>query len=236
MKHINFYPKSKLVKEVVSAPQPVRSPNWYKDAPIYENLNDGSSAKSLIVDNGNKNHTVKACIPFFDALTAGYTFNLWCDIQVSIVNGATRITWLELTKELEPVGFKLETHVPTSVGYTAFNFSWLYPWGIKTPKGYSCLFTHPVNRHDLPFLSASGIIDTDTYGLWGPHPFAIQKDWVGVIPAGTPIIQVIPFKRDEWKSSIDESLTDWGTLQTYKRNLTFRGYYKNNFWHKKKYS
>ena len=36
-------------------------------------------------------------------------------------------------------------------------------WTIEAPEGYSVLFTHPVNRFDLPFTTLTGMVDCDRY-------------------------------------------------------------------------
>ena len=36
-------------------------------------------------------------------------------------------------------------------------------WTIEAPAGYSLLFTHPVNRPDLPFTTLTGLVDSDLY-------------------------------------------------------------------------
>jgi len=88
---------------------------------------------------------------------------------------------------------------------------------------------------NLPFITTTGIMDTDKWGIWGNQPFALQSGWEGVIPAGTPIIQVFPFKRDDWKHRIDDSLTKWGNNENIRRTSKLQGYYKNNAWQKKSF-
>jgi hypothetical protein len=49
-----------------------------------------------------------------------------------------------------------------------------------------------------------GIVDTDTYNAAVNFPFVLNEPnkFEGLIPAGTPIAQVIPFKREFWEMSI----------------------------------
>jgi hypothetical protein len=232
---IKFYPQSRLIKEVVPAPQVMTVPKWFKDLPLYQKDDFYFTDDKLIVENGKANYGAKTCIPFLDSFTTGYSFNLWCDIQVRISsNGLQRITWATLDPALTPVsGRSMLEGFPTPNGFTDLIFSWQTRWGIKTPKGYSCLFTHPLNRTDLPFLTTTGIVDTDRWGIWGNQPFHMQKDWEGTIEAGTPIIHIYPFKRNNWKSEIDDTLTEWATYEDIKRSSKFRGYYKNKYWSKK---
>jgi hypothetical protein len=229
MKKITFYPKNNLVKEIIPPPKPVQIPEWFKKIPIYTNRDN-----NLFVSNGEPNYSVKTCMPFLDSFLSGYTIDLWCDIQIRYENDLPLITWGNINDELSPVLHRPnDAGLPVQDGFFPFIFSWISHWGIKTPKGYSSLFTHPLNRTDLPFITTSGIMDTDGWGIWGNQPFALKKDWEGVLPAGTPIVQILPFKRDNWKSSIDDSLTNWAVHENIRRSSKFRGYYKSKYWVKK---
>jgi hypothetical protein len=108
-------------------------------------------------------------------------------------------------------------------------------WSIKTPKGYSSIFTHPINRVDLPFYTLGGVVDTDGWGDAGSHPFLLKKGWEGIIEKGTPIIQVIPFKRENWLSDIDNTMTKEYDKQIGKRDSYLKDYYKNFIWSSKSY-
>lgn len=87
-------------------------------------------------------------------------------------------------------------------GYYQEHFAWYPDWAVELPEGYSALYTHPLNRFDLPFFMTIGIIDNDKVNLPGTMPFFIAKGFEGTIPAGTPYAQIIPFKREDWKSEI----------------------------------
>jgi hypothetical protein len=234
---IKFYPESKLIKEVIPPPQILRVPEWFKSVPLYEKRESHNANNKLIVEGGFTNYSVKTCMPFLDSLTTGYSFNLWCDVQVKIgLDGTPRMTWANNEISLSPVFSRpMPENFPVPNGFSPLVFSWISKWGIKTPKGYSCILTHPFNRTDLPFLTTTGIMDTDKWGIWGDQPFHIQKDWEGILEAGTPIIHIYPFKRDNWNSEIDESLTEWANYENIRRTSKFRGYYKNKYWSKKSF-
>ena len=76
-------------------------------------------------------------------------------------------------------------------------------WTIESPPGYSLLFTHPVNRADLPFTTLTGLVDTDAYRDVNVHFPAHWHDLAfnGVLPKGTPVAQCIPVKRESWAAS-----------------------------------
>ena len=92
---------------------------------------------------------------------------------------------------------------PSPIGYYEEHFAWYPEWGIQVPEGYSALFMTPMNRFDLPFLNTSGVVDNDKVHLLGTFPFFIVKDWEGVIPKGTPFLQVLPFKREDWEHNVE---------------------------------
>jgi hypothetical protein len=57
-------------------------------------------------------------------------------------------------------------------------------------------------RDDLPFYSLPSIVDTDRHPAPVNFPFFLRKDFTGILESGTPIMQIIPFKREEWKSEV----------------------------------
>jgi hypothetical protein len=54
-----------------------------------------------------------------------------------------------------------------------------------------------------------------------------------VIKAGTPIVQLIPFKRDAWESKIVENPFPGGDFRARHRIV---GWYKDVIWKKKEFS
>jgi len=178
--------------------------------------------------------TVKKCVPFLDSLTAGYQIPLAADL-----------TWDGENKEFHsntPTHINSD-HVPSQTmnlpvpsEYDSQPHKWINFWHIKTPKGYSTLFTHPINRSDLPFLSFTGIVDTDKHPLIINFPFWLRKDFEGTIKAGTPIIQLIPFKRDNWDMKILDSGQSYSYPYEHKVEEPPFGFYKRNFWSKKRFS
>jgi hypothetical protein len=105
---------------------------------------------------------------------------------------------------------------------------------VQTPKGYSLLVGHPLNRLDLPFFTLSGVVDADGVLTDGNLPFLLRKGFEGLIPAGTPFAQLIPIKREEWKLQKDEGLVQVSS-DNGKMAASRMGYYKAKFWQKKKY-
>jgi hypothetical protein len=177
--------------------------------------------------------TMKNCVPILDSLTAGYLITLPVDIfkrkgmdEVSVNSPISIVT--EHVKSQT-------SFFPVPEEYEEQPHKWTNHWKITTPKGYSCLFIHPLNSPQLPFHSFSGIVDTDKHPLIINFPFVFKKDFEGVIPAGTPIIQIIPFKRDSWDLKVIDDKEFVPYEKTYEVFNPPFSWYKKYFWSKKEY-
>jgi hypothetical protein len=128
-------------------------------------------------------------------------------------------------------------HVPAPNGYCSQEFTWKQPWIPQLPDGYSMLYTQPFNRTDLPFLNLTAIIDNDKFYMENNtnHPFFIKEGFEGIIPKGTPYMQMIPIKRDSWKSEFKDH-DPLLSLSVSKIRQYFMGGYKKLFWQKKEYN
>ena len=193
--------------------------------------------------------TVKRCIPFLDAMTAGYTILNHIDLYIfQKTDGDVRFKYLDsehkAALEMHP---PIETHSNAQVPGTPFEhmtiLKYLNPWRIQTPKNYSLLFLPPANRFDLPCIPLVGLVDTDEYRNVVNFPFIIptlQKDEKEhFIPKGTPIVQVIPIKREAWKQKI--TIYDDKVLQETKKhreNISAdrEDYYRRKLWRRKVYN
>lgn len=175
-------------------------PDWYKKTPSY--FSDDGSKKPT--PDGLKTGTIKRCMPVFDAIGAGYLIPLAVDVYVhkTIKDGQSiqTFSWAAFDiiqfHPIEQVSFHPKSNNEDS-GVPKFINLWI----TKTPKGYSTLFIAPVHRQ-APFEILPGLVDTDTYNAAVNFPFVITDfNFDGIIPAGTPIAQAIPIKRESWKST-----------------------------------
>jgi hypothetical protein len=175
----------------------------------------------------------KACVPFLDSLTSGYMIYTHQDIVVSQDdNGKPFLSW--------PMGpdpavvRSVYQNLPVPVGHSDLHFAWKITFGFELPKGYSILITHPLNRFDLPFTTVSGIVDEGV--PWGgTFTFWIKDNFEGIIPKGTPIAQMIPFKGENWKSEKADYLIEYAKSKAHERRTTISGYYKKFIHRKKKF-
>jgi hypothetical protein len=239
---IEFYPSFKDAEDFFEPPLPAvhaNIPEWLRKTPKYRH-----GDTSFIVQNGENNLSVRHCIPMLEGFTSGYVVVLNRDIQVRILpNKRYSVTWTNggsnlpdcVTPRQENEMRPESSSFPVVEGYERAEFNWMPYWNIKTPRGYSCIFTHPINRIDLPFYTLGAVVDTDGWGEAGNHPFLIKKGWEGIIPQGTPLFQIIPFKRDNWKSSIRLDLVREYIKKVAARDRLVRGWYKKHAWATKSY-
>jgi hypothetical protein len=202
-------------------------PEWYKNTHSYQN----DEKLSRYVDGGKQTTaTVKKCMPVFDVLTSGYLILTHEDIILRKENGGTSFVATNSFFAHPVEQAKLHPAVkPTD----AFVGKYVHSWGIKTPVGYSCLFLPPVHRSNIISILPA-IVDTDSYNIPVQFPFVLgDENFEGTIPAGTPVAQVIPFKREIWKA--EYSKADFSsTKKIYEYiNQTIFNAYKNRFWSKK---
>lgn len=228
-KKIKFIPDSEHTYSSLNSPAPSKTfiPEWYKKA---QNFLGGK----MIQHDYGINKSFKMCAPFMDSLIAGYIIELPYDVIVERQGSKVFFGWRETEKLIEPRNNAPE--LPRPSGHYPEMYAWVMNWGIKTPSGYSVIVTHPFNRHDLPFITTSGIIDSDEYSQSGELPFFLNSEFEGVITAGTPIAQVIPFKRESWESEKSEYNKSWSDRQRYLIRRVTHGAYRKLFWQRKSYS
>jgi hypothetical protein len=185
--------------------------------------------------------TWKACPAVFDVMGSGYTYKTPCDIEFAEdAAGNIQASVLDTRHpnfllDREPLPQFLHPR-----GYHEKHFAWWADWAVELPEGYSALYTQPLNRFELPFLTTSGIVDNDKVHLPGTMPFFILKGVTGILPAGTPYAQIIPFKREHWESEIDLSLTQpemsaKNQANSAKYRIPGGGIYQKEVWERRKY-
>lgn len=207
MKNIVFTDTVGVFEEFYPKTSTALIPDWYRNLDSYMNHN-----KKRPRGDGKTNGTIKRCMPVFDALTAGYILVTYVDVfvsqkqEITSENGilSTKHPWYEWPS-FNPIDFhpiEQAPNHPNNTGHKSLYPKWVNPWAIKTPPGYSTLFVQPFHRESI-FTIFPGVVDTDTYSAAVNLPFVLNDPFFeGLIPAGTPMAQVIPFKRESWKMSI----------------------------------
>lgn len=180
------------------------SPEWWKKGKVAE------------VVNGQVNKTIRSCPAMTDWLSSGYLILANRDMLVK--NGITdhdsdsMYYHTEDSETTHMEKYASQTH-PTVQMHDAFNymstsdapvkdaFKMSNTWNITTPPGYSCFYLDPFLFQNEYFATWQGIIDTDRFNVNKDNSqiiFYPKVDHSFVIKKGTPIVQIIPFKREEW--------------------------------------
>jgi hypothetical protein len=174
---------------VIAPPVPAKSylPDWFRKLPAVD------EAKLSKTDTGL---TVKRCMPFLDAMSEGWIIPLAASVRLEIAEGGRRVEagWdFDRTLVSNHGEHQVAGNPRGGIPPRKFhNF-----WTIVTPPGWSCLFVDPLNRPNGVFEVVAGVVDTDTYRAPIHFPFfATGPDGLHVIEKGSPLIQVIPFRRD----------------------------------------
>ncbi|ULR42359.1 DUF6065 family protein [Rhizobium sp. K102] len=172
-------------------PAPVRAktalPDWFRRLPAVDEAH---------VSSNNSGLTVKRCMPFLDAMATGWVIGLAASVRMEISDGGKTVdcgwdfdrTLVSNHASHQVAGNPREPLPPCKF----HNY-----WTIRTPPGWSCLFVPPLNRPNGVFEVVAGVVDTDTYQSEIHFPFfATGEDGLHVLERGTPIVQIIPFRRD----------------------------------------
>jgi len=204
-------------------------PTWYKNISKYV---DDSVLR--IDSKGFTNIGLKGCFPFLDSLNLGYMLTVHCDILVEMVDGVQKLSWTSDTPPIQPRPMAIVKDIPSVPGYGNFTQAWYFRHGVLLPKGYSMLITQPLNHFELNTFTTSGVVDADGGMAAGGIPFSVKDNFEGVIKAGTPIMQLIPFKRDNWKLEYSKEKEPKNVPVWSPRN-SLSGWYKQNVWKKKSF-
>ena len=235
-----------VLKEFAPKPASQLIPEWYKDVNSYLGVSKGT------IGSGATNGTIKRCMPVFDAISSGYIITSYVDVYIkqnakneNVYDGPIDIS--EINSQpgyespcYEPINFHPIEQAPNhpNRGKHVMSYpKWINAWSIKTPPGYSTLIIPPMHRESI-FTIFPGVVDTDKYNAPINFPFVFNEadKFEGVIPAGTPIAQVIPFKRDSWEMQIGKNKDLEESLNhRLKINIKIFDEYKNSFRQKKEY-
>ncbi|TIL67182.1 DUF6065 family protein [Mesorhizobium sp.] len=197
-------------------------PDWFRKLPPV----DAQQASAT-----NNGLTVKRCMPFLDAMTTGWILPLAATVRLEIKDGGSAVD----------AGWEFDRVMVSNHGahQVAGNPKEPAPpckfhnyWSIRTPPGWSCLFLPPLNRPAQPFECVAGIVDTDTYAAHIHFPFfATAPDGLYVIEKGTPLVQVIPFRRED--SALKAEIQAETGAEATERETVYRNTIASEGWYRK---
>lgn len=148
------------------------------------------------------------CPGMTDLMHAGYIIPAFTDLHLKCNSAGTVLKTLnrpsvEMGIQLEPMSQKLVAgvHTPTDIAFQPFKIQ--LPWAIFARKGYSA-YVLPATFHS-PFLDDiyvyPGIVDYDGFTTIN-FIFSMKRACEVEIPAGTPLLQVLPYKRETYSADV----------------------------------
>jgi hypothetical protein len=194
------------------------TPEWFKTMPA--ELNDFP--------------TLKRCGPFVEAMTAGY---------IIPAPGNARFTKNDddlIRVECDTHNY-VGLHHPDEYAGSSFEgktiLKFANPWIIVTDPDVVCFISAPINHFDLPLLPIAGIVETGYFYRQVALPVIslLERGIVYELRRGAPMMQVIPFRRDEWTSRVGDA--DGILLRNQRERLEANPhYYKDELWQKLRFS
>jgi len=235
MKKLKVIPQTFVANAIKPFPTPAifSIPKWFRDMrhtlPGHDKVNLAPNKKGPMA-------TMKWCQPLLDSFSSGYMLTLSADVEVRVdVRGYPEFKW---RVDNEVIGNHPDAQTkgfPVSEEYVDVAYKFLNEVIIESPPGYSLLFTHPLNRLDLPFQTMSGVVDADVHPMAVNFPFYLKKGFEGTLEKGTPIVQIIPIKRENWFREESEFSEKDSLFRYHKFAQTIYRSYKKNFWTRKNY-
>ena len=228
MKHIKFKVLEGMDLIVIN-PEPAKKhiPEWYK-----------KMQKEMIktytdpINGIQSGMSIKGCPPVLDYLRTGYIIPTYTDITV-VESGLSPEQGPKHQIHTSLVDWKtIDHHAPDQTKGSTLGDKNVYklisPWHIETPVGYSCLFLKPQFSDTKGIDIIPAIVDTDVYhNINFPFTLNITEEGEHFIPKGTPVVHVIPFKRENWKASSPILSDDTFVAHTRRVSSVIKYYYKN---------
>ena len=184
-------------------PEKKAIPDWYKK--LGRKLGSLQLEDHLGTIRVNQPLTMKECPPILDYMCTGYVLPAITDFYMLPLdkseNGIKHIGAPALDYPYITFHFKEQIDGTILEGKDVFKIN--SPWNIKTPPGYSCLFIKPFYADTKGINILPAIVDTDLHYTTN-FPFTYEPTKDGFVPLGTPLVQVIPFKRESWKQELKE--------------------------------
>tara|TARA_Y100000004_G_scaffold183898_1_gene232284 strand:+ start:9874 stop:10632 length:759 start_codon:yes stop_codon:yes gene_type:complete len=206
---IEVIPRFKTFEKLVEAHPPVKAnkfiPEWFKSMkPGTELASFLEEFHGIFSDNA---HGARKCPAIRDLMFEGFIIPLWGKMYMG--------------HEYDDEGNKIQTHYGmTSSHALRYDFFGSHfekqvgdmdvglakignaqrilkvesPYKIILPKGYNLMYIDPFYHFRKEIKVLPGLVEADKWG-YVTFPFSIEEPEF-VLPAGTPLIQAIPYKRN----------------------------------------
>jgi len=180
------------------------SPDWWKKMKIFQAV------------RGRRAQTIRACPAMHDWLKSGWYILANRDMEILV--GQDREGLADenyITRDASDSGYSSPSHpsdqfdnafdyIKNGKGHVKDAFKMRNPWNIITPAGYSTFYLEPFLFQNDYFATWQGIIDTDRFNTNLDNSqiiFYPKTEESFTITKGTPLVQIIPYKREEWTAT-----------------------------------
>lgn len=214
-----------LPEECLPYPSKKKLPKWIR---CYDNFD-------------NSRPTIRRCPGILDYAEMGYIVPLWADLKIdydsSLMFLAPKfsVPWANalLHSKEQFRGTPLE-----AMSYPYSNVIKIEaPWRIRLSRGYSSLLVNPIYNDAHPSITAiPGCIDHDAFHTANIFvSFNLYGNGTVLIPRGTPLYQVLPFKRSVFSYSVRTQTIEDSVDSAREGNMlgTLNKRYWRYFWQKK---
>jgi hypothetical protein len=182
-------------------------PDWLKGPRFHA----GFDRATPIEQASREASTIRRCPGIMDAMRDGYVVPLWTDLHVKFdgMRGEVEMRcaspWAGVDRH--PIEQFKSTPIETWASPYTCVFKLANPWRVYLPAGYSSRILDPVyHRNWVGFSVLPGVVDHDRF-----HTANIFLVWERydagelIIPLGTPLFQLIPFRRAQLGVSVSDS-------------------------------
>lgn len=176
-------------------------PDWWKELPeVHESLNAGFP-------------TAKKCPGIFDYMRSGYIVPAWADIKFRIDSDKLDHVKFKMAEAADQLKRPMAVHSQEQIQGCPINHSGgnniikLHsPWLMDVPKGYSVLFVDPMYNKSNDYTILPGRMDVGMDLIQNKEINVFVKvnvlDKDITIHAGEPIVQLIPFKQENFRFNV----------------------------------
>jgi hypothetical protein len=205
---VQFFARgAKLAEMHPIVPAAKAMPQWYREQPSF------TKERRFPHLRLRDDVTIKGCPGVGDYLGSGYIIPLWADFIMA--SNEAGFQWEATTSAEHVAFFKPDTwnHFPRPNGTHEWVLKLISPWRIQTPKGWSILLVQPWYHQNPHWTVFPGIIEADRcpalnlVAMWNA-PFGEPV----LMKAGTPLLHVIPFRRDKFDYAIHQDHHEFDAL------------------------
>ena len=214
VKFVTPYPR--VAELYPPVPAAKASPDWWK-----------KMAPDTFDVNGQKQMTVKRCPGIADWLGQGYVFPLWTDVGITTKAEGDTLNWDSPWKESQVLEFfrpEMTAGMPNVEDKHPWVMKFCFPWFIIASPGVSCSLVGLDYNPDPRFTVMPGTMECDVMpAINGLCTWNLREGEETVV-AGTPIMQLIPFRRTQFRTEIEVvSMDEWHYLRTTGKNGSTAG-------------